>query len=527
MKFIILITLCLSSLIHAQVNRSIYPFKPFPTKRIIERASTLTENPNYISNVFTMEKMGLSKAWLKNQPWSGSYWPLIQGLAAADYSQNRKYKLNDMFSWKSNYKEFKNRKASILNYAKELEEWQLDLLAPSEKYDLILGDYDFDLTHRLWDYTHKWGKKKQYAFLTNIEWPRNRSNWVLEDKSERISLWEGICHGWATAAGHVERPAKTIQVAMPGTNKKIKFYPNDVKALISLLWANSTIQDKVLMEGFRCNTNKVKKDKHGRYIDKKPETAGEDWLPRCADVHPALLHIVLANVLGKDQRSFVMDVKAKASVSNQPVAGYTFSYYNPRSGKYYGLKDSIITKQQYGGKDPFRKSRNRDTRYIVGVKVNLYYTDWVQAKQFAVDAPEYDKVDHTDFYYDLELDANYNIIGGQWRSTKKSKSVFRKFKGTDQPDFIWMVPKDWKKSFADLNLEPWSNKRAPMPSSWKSAAHNAHSFIYNRTREFGWDAKCKIVHKQTERVRKVPCEFKIPQPQPLVNVVNELLRLSK
>jgi len=520
--------LLLSFSVYSQsINRRIYPFKPFTTSKIIQRATILTENPQYIGNVLEIHKQGLERVWLKSQPWSGSYWPLIQGLIGADYSQNQTYKLKDTFSWRSNYNEFLNRKNTLLKRAKELDEWQLNLLSPSEKYDLILNDHSFSLTQKIWDYTQKWGNKKQYAFLTNIEWPKDKKNWVLENKSQKISMWEGICHGWATASGHYPRPKKTVLVKTPWSNKKISFYPNDVKGLVSLLWANSLIQDKVLMEGYRCNTNKVKKDKYGRYIDKKPETAGEDWLPRCADVHPALLHIVLANVVGKEQRSFVVDVKPKASVSNQPVTGYTISYFHPKTGKYYGLHDSIVKRKDYAPKDPFRKSRNRDSHYIVGVKVNLYYTDWVKAKVLLNDSSDFDQVKHKDFFYDLELDKNYNIVGGQWRTTKKAKSIFNNIVASDQPDFLWIVPKNWKDSFKNLDLEPWSNKNQQIPHSWGEHAKRAHDFIYYRTKAYGWDAKCKVKHKRFDKTKTIPCDFEIPQPQPLINVVNELVDLAK
>jgi hypothetical protein len=49
------------------------------------------------------------------------------------------------------------------------------------------------------------------------------------------------------------------------------------------------------------------------------------------------------------------------------------------------------------------------------------------------------------------------------------------------------------------------------------------------TREFGFAEKCDVLPlKDTAgKAMKVPCEFKYPRPQPLINVVDTLLKESQ
>ncbi len=527
-KKLILGMLVLSGMTLAQnASSNIYPHVALPKEEIVKRSIRLTEDEKPIMNVFEMEKKGLNEGEPVKQPWSGSFWPLNKGMIAANYSQDRMWQLKGELLWKPNYNEYVTRREGSLTRIDEWEEWEIDLLSPAEKYDIALGDKSFNLTDKIWDYASRWGSEKQNAFVTAIDLPAG-GNWELAKKNDKLGLWEGICHGWATAAGHYPRPEKSVKVKIPGTNKKITFYPTDIKALVSLLWANSLIQDNVIMEGLRCKEKQAKKDRFGRYIDDEVAAGDDALMPRCADVHPGIMHIILANVTGLQKRSFVVDVKAEASVSNQPVSGYWFQYFNPRNGNFYGLEDSIISRAEYGDKDPFRSARHKDTKYIVGVQTTLYYTDWERPHQTDIDGDEYDKIEDKTFNYDLELDENYNIIGGQWRSTRTSKPAFfmKPFVHTNQPDFFWIVPKNWKTYFNGAGgVENWENKKEAVPASWLKSAEMAHSFIYQQTKEFGWNEKCKVTNGSS--TREVPCDLKYPRPQPLQKFVDALVEMSQ
>jgi hypothetical protein len=507
----------------------IYPFKPLKTSEIEERVGRLTESKSFLWNINEMTRRGLQRAKTASQPWGGSYWPLNQGQIANPY-HGRDYDVfifnaGQHLSWERNYKLFEKRKEKVHPRIYSLDEKELAELAPSEKYDLLLGDTSFDLTNRVWQYAYKWGSEKKWAFLSSINLP---AGYRIPDANSFMALWEGICHGWAVAAGHSPRPERTVWVTLPN-GKNMPFYPNDIKALISLMWANSTIQDNVIVEGLRCNKKMPKKDEYGRYIDVEIDKNDDTLLPRCADVHPAVYHTSVVNILGIEGRSFVVDKSAKASIANQPVAGYEYDYFNPDSGKIGSLASSMVPVSRYKD-DPFKDARNPEAKYIVGVAMTLKYVDWEFPKQADTNYPSDDKVSKMEFNYDLEIDGAGRIIGGQWRVKRNgNRRIFAN--NTHQPDFFWVVPKNWKSYFSKVKgLPEWDfNRSSTPPKEFKAAAFNAHSFVYQMTREFGFDMKCPVqpIKRGEGPALEVACEFKYPRPQPLINVVDKLLELSR
>lgn len=509
--------------------KTIYPYKPFETARIDERLRSLYEGDNYISNVYEMEKRNLNTANTKVQPWGGSYWPLNGGQIANTY-QDKDYttlifSARRHIDWKKNYKDFKKRSEQYYPIINQLSEEELAKLAPSEKYDLLLGDTSFDLTNRIWAFAEKWGNEKKWGFLSAIDLPEG---YRIPDANKLMATWEGICHGWAVAAGHSERPEKTVVVTLPN-GRKMPFYPNDIKALISLMWANSTIQSNVIFEGNRCNKKNPDKDKNGRYIDVEKDRDDTELIPRCADVHPAIFHVSLVNILGVDGRSFVVDKTAEAAIANQPVSGYELYYFNPKDGKEGTLKNAVISREEYGEKDPFRLSRNPESTHIVGVNVFLKYVDWEFPKKKEINSELDDKIKDFEFAYDLELNAEGKVVGGQWRVSKKGATGFVGG-STHQPDFFWVVPRDWKNYFEPApGLPEWDFAKSTIPpKEYKDAAFAAHSFVYEESKRFFVEGpKCPAFPTNGGAPIKVDCEFRYPRPQPLIQVVNKLLEESR
>ena len=217
--------------------------------------------------------------------------------------------------------------------------------------------------------------------------------------------------------------------------KRMPFYPNDMKALLSLMWANSTVQDNVIFEGNKCNKKKPEKDKFGRYIDLEIDRDDTTLVPRCADVHPGIFHGALVNVVGIEGRSIVVDVHAEAAIGNQPVSGYEMTYFNPKTGKEGALINSIMSRVELGKDDPLSVSRNPESTHIVGVHVKLKYVDWEFAKKKETNSESDDKIKKIEFDYDLEIDQNGKVVGGQWRNGKKLTAGDNHGK-TNQPDFF-------------------------------------------------------------------------------------------
>lgn len=513
-------------------NKTIYPYKPFSTEEMNSRIERLTENKNYLSDIREMERRGLNRANTRVQPWGGSFWPLLAGGVANTY-QNKDNTifvttLLENLTWQENVKDWKKRKEKVLPNVYELSEEDLNKLAPSEKYDLILGDTSFDLTNRVWNYSERWGRGKQWDFLTKIELP---DGYRIPEPSKFMALWEGICHGWALGAGYTPRAEKTFHVSLPN-GKRMAVYPSDVNALASLMWANSTIQDNVLFEGNRCNKKNPDKDKYGRYIDTEIDKSDTTLQPRCADVHPGVFHTTLINVMGIEGRPIVLDHNPKLPIANQPVGGYELEYFNPKTGKEGNLSETMIHVRDYGDKDPYKENRNPETAYIVGVAMNIKYIDWELPKKKVTNSPADDKIVDYKFNYDLEINAQGKVIGGQWRVSKKGgQRLFKQ--STNQPDYFWLAPRDWKKYFQPVpGLAKWDDMRSPLPpAEWKNAAQVAHSFQYEESAKFwGVSPTCTVFatdKNNPEQTKKVPCEFRYPKPQPLIQVVDKLVELSR
>jgi len=599
---------------HAEEERTypdVYPFIPFETSKVMERVRTMSEDKNFIQNIYDVHSMGLSDADTTDQPWMSTYWPLNKGLIADPYYESLQIlRPAHELSWTSNYKKLTKRTYKVHPKIMKLDQDDLNKLAPSEKYDLLLGDSSFDLTNRLRKYMHAWGSEKEHGFLASLDkvggraievarqmvkdgryetveeaMPqaialrgglteylaeemvkageansivdalpeayeravRDQKNYVLKKKNDYMALWEGICHGWSTAAGIVPRPKKMVTFNLEN-GKRLNFYPEDIKGLASLYWANSLIQDSkfvwkdnqgkerlsggILMEGLRCNDKSPKTDEWGRLYDAAPDYYSKKLEPRCVGVHPAIWHLGLVNIIGNQGRSIIVERKVKAAVDNHPMSGYDLEYFNPLTGDYGELSEVVVPvmTDDQKAKDQFKNFRNKDTKYIVGVRNTMHYLAWKRPDRKETDGPEDDELVDKTMLYDLELDADGNIIGGQWRTTEVGKKFLNMGANHDQPDFFWSVTKDYKKTgyFNDVQgLSKWEDLSSPPPADWKNAAYGAHNFHYYQTHHMGWNEKCEVVNKDSGKLVEVPCEFSINKPQPLINVLNKLIDLSR
>jgi len=152
---------------------------------------------------------------------------------------------------------------------------QLKKLAPSEKYDLLIGRYDYPV-------------KKEVAAYAD---PNALS-------------WSGICHGWAPAALlHDEPHPKTL---LNPDGFQIPFGSADIKALLSWYYAYHFDAPTTHQMGRRC------------YGNEAPDN--ED---RCRqDMNAGAFHLVIANRLGMKGLGFVADVDNSNQVWNHDIVRY-------------------------------------------------------------------------------------------------------------------------------------------------------------------------------------------------------------
>ena len=602
---------------------NIYPFVPMSVKEIYNDVERVTEDKNFIKNFYDIIEQKLSKKKTKVKPWSSSYWPLGKGTIADPYEDSKvsyyvEYIRTHTGVWKHSLDDFKKRKKKLLNdqILEKLTNKELEKLAPSEKYDILLGDFSFDLTNRQMEYMGRYGADNHYGSLDkiyaagddtlslaelyvswgwyktpedafridsvlnkridaqravslvdsgdseNIEdaWHAVKDhalaeakNYVIDEPlSTDIAGWEGICNGWSTAAGIIPRPRKAVTFNLgkrsDGSDIIIKFFPSDIKGLVSQLWFNSSIQDSfyvanngkpqggTILVGNRCNTD-AEEDAYGRLYDVEKDPYSRQLEPRCVGVHPAKWHMGLVNLIGKQGRSFVVERKVDSPVDNHPMYSYEMKYFNPNDGKEY--KDIRHNIEEITEEDQFYSNRNPKAKYVVGVETTMTYLDYMKPNREETDDEKDDsEVDKT-MLYDLELDADYNIVGGQWRAKYAGKILRKKRPGSkirqkekrnhNQPDFFWVVSKRWKETGYFNNwssVAKWEDKTQAPPASWIDTAKKTHDMhAYEST--YNYKGKlCDVKNPNTGDKRTVWCGLKTNKPQPMSNVVNTLIELS-
>lgn len=367
-----------------------------------------------------MEAAGLMQSKLTESPWSDDYWAIYKGILGARYADTKFPAATD---WKKNVDYIKGKpSAGILasNDAARINE-----LSPSEKYDALIGDSSGSLTQRMW------AEGKDYF-----------------DSNGTVETWMGICHGWAPAAYMLARPKKTVILKTPN-NVSLTFYPSDIKGLASLLWANCASSTRFI--GGRCN-------------DKKPTSdpvTGRLTSSQCFDTNPAAWHLAIVNQIGTSSRSMVLDVTFDYEVWNQPVYKYSYRYFNPQLMVFKPtLADATVDKAAFT-KDKFTKFRSAQAKFVVGIYMTVSYVVETTPNHNSTDSPSNDLIRQVDYYYDLELDANKKIIGGEWYTNK-------------HPDFLWTPAKGLR---AKTQYEPqatgaWQQPQ-PLPQTWQVAAKSA------------------------------------------------------
>lgn len=191
--------------------------------------------------------------------WSGDFWPLNKG------NINRRWNAPIRVG-------FNHRSPTLI----ELQTMPLDKiaeLAPSEKYDLLMGTYDYPL------------RKEVNRTAANIQ----------------AELWEGMINGWAVASLlHMEPQPKTL------TNPdgiQIPFGSEDIKGLLGYYYAYHHKQEATSMIGKPCLQRGC-----------------------IEDVTAASFHLALANTVGVKKKAFLMDLDRTRDIWSHPIVAYESEY---------------------------------------------------------------------------------------------------------------------------------------------------------------------------------------------------------
>lgn len=369
-----------------------------------------------VVNLSEMSEKKLTKASIPVRPWSDDYWPIYKGALGARYVDAEFKRLHE---WINAYDYVQVNKAT--NIYQLGDETKINLLSPSEKYDLLLGS---DL-----------------SWLTDALWQQGKS---YNDTYGRVEKWMGICHGWAAAAYKEKRPLKTVRLPSADGKHQILFYPADIRALLSLTWASN--QSSTRLIGGRCGLKNVEYDSNGRILNKE-----------CFDVNPGSWHTSIVNQIGVNKNGFVIDATFDYEVWNQPVYSYEYTYFNPQTDmETESQKEATVSRENFT-KDLFKKYRSKDAVSFVGIAMKVVYMLERKPTQAPLANPDKDDNQRTVHYlYDLELDAEGNIIGGEWYNNT-------------HPDFLWTPALESRPmAYGDYHLlgsPMWDGKR-PLDNKW-------------------------------------------------------------
>ncbi|CAK8716173.1 Transglutaminase elicitor [Candidatus Electrothrix aarhusensis] len=355
-----------------------------------------------------MEDNGQMSARLEEQPWSDDYWAIYLGMLGKRYADSHFPRSGD---WKINHDYIENNPA--LQIVESGDSDAVNRLSPSEKYDILVGDKNMTLTEKMWE-------AGEYYYTRN----------------GKVEPWMGLCHGWAPAAYMLPRPTATATVLAADGKTFITFYPSDIKALSTLLWAKVKTASRFI--GGRCNEKNPAVD---------PQT-GRILSGKCFDTNPGTWHLAVVNQIGASQRSMVLDATYDYEVWNQPIVGYKYRHFNPQKMRYArSLAEASVLRTSFDN-DRFRKYRDGETDTIVGIAMDISYIVETRPDHRLKDSSKYDRVQTVRYYYDLELDAMGNIIGGEWYQNA-------------HPDFLWTPEK------GSRAVSYWE-KRYGISGSWKS-----------------------------------------------------------
>ena len=359
---------------------------------------------DYISN---FNQLPLS-ANLDKEPWSGYYWAENKGGIAY------RWKTDQTFDFHIYSKE------EIMDAPLD----KIEELSPAEKYDLLVGNYDWPLTQR-----------------------------SLASSSPTESSWTGYCHGWAPASIDFEEPHPIILENEDGI--KIPFGSSDIKALLTYFRAD-VLTDKTIYDAWSVE-NKVLGGACGSAI--AIDAA-------CYDTNPASFHIILGNMLGHRGEAFIMDVDSTYEKWNQPVFAY----------------DSWIRTER----EPNEYASSRAIKEYI-IQTTVTWTMEIEPKYTPVLHTSSQNVEERNYLYSIEVDDHHNIIGGQWMTETENNSFIplpRAWEylmefdenGDGRPDFTKHTASEKIWNYFSIPDYIWIQRNASFPEHFYDV-HSKYSLI--------------------------------------------------
>lgn len=257
---------------------------------------------------------------------------------------------------------------------------------PSQRgFDLVSPSLDEALVMSTDDLARLSPTEKFDLWLGRYDYPLKEEVYTRADRSALD--WEGICNGWAPASMNHNEPTPKTFINPQGI--QIPFGSSDIKALVSYYYAFIHQMDSTEQMGRRCP--------RGRWFN---------WNLDCQnDLNAGSFHVILANKIANKNQSFMVDIDRYKEVWNHPVLSY---------------------ESEIMGEDEARENVP-GTAKVIRLKTKVTFVDESRNNSWHPVLNTHEQTNVTRVYrYNLFLDLNNEIIGGEWRSQ-------------DRPDFLWTM----------------------------------------------------------------------------------------
>jgi hypothetical protein len=348
-------------------------------------------------------------------PWSDRIWAFNKGLLGERYTDPA-YRRQKGWKAKRDYAaQHGARWVLALPPGSVRDDW-IAKLSPVEKYDLLMGTVEGGLYDHLRDYLD-----------------------AQMDARGRFPTWWGVCEGSAAAGIFYPEPVRVIRVRSRVYQVDIPFYATDIKGLASLLWSTFHPFLRVPEVGLQCRADR--------------EAA-------CYDNNPATFHLSLHHLLGMGNGTLFAEMDPSVQAWNYPIVKYELRYFRPdqrRSARSETLdpRAAAVATRDWR-RDPRAPRRAPGTAYVVGATVDLLYAK--NHRQVPLEGSLDRMTEAKTLAYELELDADWNVLGGEWLSEA-------------HPDVLWTLPRN---ANADgpgdklLGSAEW--REVAGPAGWEGAA---------------------------------------------------------
>ncbi|MEM7151551.1 MAG: hypothetical protein AAF799_01870 [Myxococcota bacterium] len=326
------------------------------------------------------------------RPWADTYWPTYQDGVNARWQKTGDF-LTDLSPAEKFDAAFNGwnpqRVKGLRPYKAEHGSFDKDF---DQSYYRKLGPFARDCSMR---YGNRVTREAAAAGLLRPDGTAKSGN--SKEDYGGIETWFGLCHAWAPVAILEPEPLKAVE------HNGIRFEVSDIKALLIACYN----QVAAILIGRRNEERDIALDGRGR-----AEKAD------ARDINPGAFHLCLANLIGRDKRSFCEDRTANYEVWNQPIREYRVTFSEEVN------KRQAINLVRMAG---LRYRYNKEATRFQHVRCEV---DYITESHAGTQPNAHDDTwERTDPYeYLLELDAEGNIIGGEWLATSR----------TEHPDFLWL-----------------------------------------------------------------------------------------